>query len=381
MFSLPAEGGILSPNMEGCSDERPIRLYGESVERFRIMLSVIYGMYVLASFPNSTQSLMSRTLLPHRPLQLQIYYTQDADVARLITIAEMTNKYHFTSTETWAVDALYNVVRGTYGALRSEYEPGYCPSASMKRLLQVALLCGHGALRDHVVHQWVDRIVARDLRPVHALEIADANCIRRLQGYAYYIQLLEMDDHFEPGVMEDGKHYSRSATTLAVAGPAGNGNSGNAALLPSSRAGTSVTLTPEQKERLLFGHWSLSRLWDRLRSSPPRFQQLEGCTKHQTGCLSAWAVVWRDLGTLEATLKRPASDVLGRLQVMERHLSCSMDMHAQLSRAMTPQCKRRAIETLQGTIKEVQGSLVDHFITPQTHIVQGATSNSIEGAS
>ena len=57
--------------------------------------------------------------------------------------------------------------------------------------------CGHSALRDYVVERWIDRIVARDLRPIHALDIADRHDIRRLQGYAYYVQLLEMDDNFD----------------------------------------------------------------------------------------------------------------------------------------------------------------------------------------
>ena len=290
-----------------------------------------------------------------------------------MTIAEMTNKYHFTSTETWAVDALHDVMRGTYGPPQTQYELGRCSSTLMERLLGVALLCGHTALRDYVVQRWVDRIVARDLRPIHALEIADNNGIIRLQGYAYYVQLLEMDDRFEPGVMEDGKEHSRLATALAVARPGGNG-------IASSRAGTSVALTPKQNERLLFGHWSLSWLWGRLRSNPPEFQQPEGCTNHQDGCLSTWADVWWDLGTLEATLKRPAWDVLGRLQAMEYHLSRSVDMHSQLSRALTPQCKRGAIDALKATIKEVQEGLLDHF-TLSNRTVQSTPSSAIEGAS
>ena len=46
MFSMPAQHHILSQDVEGCSDENPIRLYGESVERFRALLSVIYDLYV-----------------------------------------------------------------------------------------------------------------------------------------------------------------------------------------------------------------------------------------------------------------------------------------------------------------------------------------------
>ena len=47
MFSMPSEGSALSHNVEGCSDENPVQLFGESVERFRALLSVIYDLYVL----------------------------------------------------------------------------------------------------------------------------------------------------------------------------------------------------------------------------------------------------------------------------------------------------------------------------------------------
>ncbi|KAI1793329.1 hypothetical protein LXA43DRAFT_238293 [Ganoderma leucocontextum] len=362
MFSMPAQNHVLSQNMEGCSDENPIQLYGESVERFRALLSVIYDL----------------------PLQLQIYNTPAANVDRLLTIAEMTNKYHFASIETWAVDALYNVISGLHGSPQPQYELGHCSSAWMKRLLEVALLCGHTALRNYVAERWVDRIVARDLRPVHALEIADRSGIRRLQGYAYYVQLLEMGDSFDAGVVEDGKQYSRSrlgtaatvtATAIAVAGPNGNGDRDNGT--PSSaRTGTPASLTCEQRQRLLSGHWSLSRLWDTLRTNPPKFQRPDGCTYHQQGCVSTWTQVWRDVGKSEGTLKHAPGDVLGRLRAMEEQLF----MHADLSCALTPQCKRGALMALKATMKEVQEGLADHFADlTHTQAAQGAESNAAEG--
>ena len=289
----------------------------------------------------------------------------------------MTNKYHFASIETWAVDALYNVISGLHGPPQPHYELGHCSSAWMKRLLEVALLCGHTALRNYVAERWVDRIVARDLRPVHALEIADRSGIRRLQGYAYYVQLLEMGDSFDPGVVEDGKQYSRSRLgTAALAGPNGNGNGENG--VPSARAGTPASLTREQRQRLLSGHWSLSRLWDTLRTTPPKFQRPDGCTYHQQGCVTTWNAVWRDVGKAEGTLKHAPGDVLGRLRAMEEQLF----MHADLSCALTPQCKRGALVALKATIREVQEGLADHFADlTRAQEKQGAEANAAEGSS
>ncbi|KAI0712029.1 hypothetical protein C8Q76DRAFT_622383 [Earliella scabrosa] len=341
MFSIPLNE-VTSRNMEGCSDKNPIRLYGESVERFKALLSVIYDL----------------------PLQLQAYNTPAANVDRLLTIAEMTNKYHFASIETWAVDALYNVISGLHGRPQKEYELGHCSSAWMKRLLEVALLCGHTPLRNYVAERWVERIVARDLRPVHALELADRSGLRKLQGHAYYVQLLEMGDNFDPGVVEDGKQYARSrlgsTTTAAAPAPAGGGGGAPAAAGPGGEAktGTPAVLTREQKQRLLSGHWSLTRLWEHLRAHPPKFERPDGCTYHQHGCLATWATVWREVGKAEGTLKHPAVDVLARLKAMEEQLF----MHADLSCALTPQCKRGALLALKATMREVQEGLADRFV-------------------
>ena len=204
MFSMPTPNHIPS-HVEGCSDDNPILLHGESVERFRALLSVLYDLYV-QSFFNFT--LVTQFPLTCRPSQLQEYNTSEADVERLLTVVEMTDKYHFASIEAWAADALYNVVSGLHGTPKPQYDLGRCTSAWMKRLLEVAILSGHTALRNVIAEQWVSRIAAGEFSPTHALEIADRAGIRKLQGYAYYAQLLAMGDDFEPDmkdVAEDGE--------------------------------------------------------------------------------------------------------------------------------------------------------------------------------
>ena len=58
MFSMPSEGSAVSHKVEGCSDENPVQLFGESVERFRALLSVIYDLYVLMLSFYSAMSLI-----------------------------------------------------------------------------------------------------------------------------------------------------------------------------------------------------------------------------------------------------------------------------------------------------------------------------------
>ena len=51
-------------------------------------------------------------------------------------------------------------------------------------------------------------------------------------------------------------------------------------------------------------------------------------------------------------------DVLGKLRAMEEQLF----MHADLSCALTPQCKRGALLALKATMREVQEGLADRFV-------------------
>ncbi|EIW59153.1 uncharacterized protein TRAVEDRAFT_122112 [Trametes versicolor FP-101664 SS1] len=331
MFSMPAMSGVPWQAMEGYSDDNPIHLYGETAERFRDLLAVFYA-------------------LPH---QLQEYNTPEGNVDRLLTICEMTNKYHFASTESWAVDALYNVVSGLHGPPQQQRHPSQCSSAWMKRLLEVALLCGHEKLRTLVATRWVNRIVTRDLRPIHALEIAARSGEGSLAGYAYYTQLLEMGPGFDPGVVEDGRQYARPRISPALAA------AGVAVAAPNNgpRIGTPAVLTREQKARLLAGHWSLTRLWERVRTTPPPFTRPDGCTYHQHGCLSTWTQVWADVGRSERTLRLEAADVLGRLGAMEEQLVS----HTVLGDALSPQCKRAALLAVRATMTEVKEGLAGHF--------------------
>lgn len=266
----------------------------------------------------------------------------------------MTNKYHFASTESWSVDALFNVVSGLHGAPEPQYHLSHCSSAWMQRLLDVALLCGHENLRKLVAARWVDRILARNLRPIHALEIAARSGEDTLVGCAYYTQLLEMGPEFDPGVLEDGTQYARPRLSpiLTLAGV-----SVAAPNVVEVSTGTPAVLTREQKERLLAGHWSLTRLWERLRTTAPAFERPEGCTYHQHGCLSTWAQVWRDVGRSEATLRLETADVLGRLRAMELQLQA----HADLSNALSPQCKRAALLAVKAAMAEVREGLAGHF--------------------
>ncbi|KAH9847926.1 hypothetical protein C2E23DRAFT_846287 [Lenzites betulinus] len=332
MFSMPSGGALPWQCIEGASDDHPIRLHGEKADRFRDLLSLIYA-------------------LPH---EIQEYSTPAANLDRLITICEMTNKYNFTSTESWAVGALFTVVTGLHSPPPPQYRLSHCSSAWMRRLLEVAHLCGHEPLRQLVAKRWSERIGARDLRPIHALEVAAQTGEAALRDWAYYVQLLELGPDFDAGVLEDGKQYARARlhpppTPGGAAAPPGTNT--------EPQMGTPAVLTPAQKRRLLAGHWALSQLWERLRTTPPRFARPEGCTYHQHACVSTWTQAWRDAARVDATQQHAGVDVLARLAAMHAALA----VHVDVVQALSPQCKRAAMLSVKTTAAEVRAGLAGYF--------------------
>ncbi|EPQ54673.1 hypothetical protein GLOTRDRAFT_130023 [Gloeophyllum trabeum ATCC 11539] len=293
MFTFPAGDKQLA---EGSNDDYPVRLVGDTVDQFRALLSIMYAL----------------------PPELQSYNSPTADIDNLITVAEITNKYHFASVETWAVDALHDVLSGTYGLPQTDL--AICDSALMARLLETAILCNHTRLRSLIVSKWTNRILLRDLSPTLAIVLADRHMLRSLQGIAYYVQLMEM-----------GSDLSK---------------------LKADKA-----LSRDQRARLLSGHWSLVKLWDRLRVTAPAFERSDGCTFHNHGCLKVWEDQWLEAGKNEKTLSYGSADVLGRLRCIKEHLM----MNGEIVLRLTPQCRKAAVESLWRTIKEVEDGLADHF--------------------
>ncbi|KZT19975.1 hypothetical protein NEOLEDRAFT_1076570 [Neolentinus lepideus HHB14362 ss-1] len=293
MFSFPTSDKEVA---EGSNDENPVQLVGDTVEQFRWLLSVLYAL----------------------PLELQAYNSASADVDNLITIAEITNKYHFTSVETWAVDALHNVLSGVYG--KSQTDLATCDSTLLARLLETAILCNHTRLRSLIVSKWSNRILLRDVSPALAIVVADRHALRSLQGIAYYVQLMEVG-------------------------------------CDPQKLTADTTLSRDQRTRLLSGHWSLVKLWDRLRVTAPAFERSDGCTFHNHGCLKVWEDQWLEVGKYEKTLAYSSADVLGRLRCMRDHLM----MTGEIVLRLTPQCRKAAVDSLWRTIKEVEDGLADHF--------------------
>lgn len=322
MLTLPEYKGVTM--LEGSSDLYPIRLYGESSDRFRILLSILYALpSEIGKFRDS-------------PLGSE-------GVDTLCAIACITNKYHFTSTETWAINTIYDRLAGT----DKVFEPNISwTSARMGRVLEAARLCGHSDLENAIVFLWKKRLTQEEVSPGPALAIADKYGIRSLVGAAYYTQLMQM----RPGFVTIEEEKCRTAK---VEGDV------TTEVIGEGLDEDFVQLSAEQRIRLLSGYWSLTRLWKyELSRRAPNFAKPDGCTYHQHGCLSTWTMGWIDTAVSPAMFDYPPADVIGRLQRMESVLSGDPSLQT----ALTPQCLRRAMAAVKATIEKVRDSLPDHFV-------------------
>lgn len=233
-----------------------------------------------------------------RPTEIQQYTTADAPVPTLLTIAEITNKYHFASTASWAITALYDVFKA--GEATNQWNPTLCRSSLFQRVIQVAILCGHTELCDFAVDKWIDRIMNRSANPILAMSVADKFGLTKLAGVSYYVALLECG----PQLQWSNATFGDIDQDMEEASSGGSSAGGEADANEEKKAKTPPPqLNAAQKVRLLSGFFSLVRYWEQVRSTPSSFARPAGCTYHAHGCLSTWHHTWISVAQVAGSMK------------------------------------------------------------------------------
>jgi len=255
----------------------------------------------------------------HRPSQL--YSTTEADspsLERLLNIVELTNKYCIASYEAWALDRILFLSQNPLGFLR------HAPSAVCARVLNLTILCHHQRLLDTITQQLVSRMLWSDMDREPILRVAENRGIQKLQGVAYYKELVEL---------EKSTYYGRGDTRL---------------VLP-------LSMSVEKRTGFVAAHRSLVRLGESIRMTPPAFISTS-CLAHEA-CVDTWIGLWRDAGAATQTLGHSPADVLGRMKSMMIHLKKSMIG----SNTVTLNCALAALEAITTTRDDVITRLIDHF--------------------
>lgn len=186
-------------------------------------------------------------------------------VPELLAIAEITHKYHFVEIGPWCTNILKEVF------ILTTVTPMH-----LERMLRVAILSNDRSLFTVMVSSISTHLLKGTLAPTDILIIADRHNIHELQGVAYYAQLMALQ--------------KRDSDELTFP--------------------TGVSLSREQRIRLLAGHWSLVRKWERLRASP--FQD-SSCTAHGPTCAIA-LTTWRVFTHRQALAQYPLADVVGKVE-------------------------------------------------------------------
>jgi hypothetical protein len=248
----------------------------------------------------------------------------EPELEHLLTVAEITNKYHFTSLEGWARRATQKAAK-THPFNRNS-------SSVLRRLLALAFVCDDAGLRNFTVTLWLDLIFRSKISPIPALSVADHYSIRRFQGLAYYTQLQRMER-----VMDRTK--------------------GLISELPECRE-----MSQEQLLRILSGHWSLTAHSDRIFRTPPTFSRGRGCSSNKhVQCVLTWEKRWTEMvERYDATRKPSSAEIMRKIFVVENSLSSDQVM----GDVMGPSCRGEALNSCQQFSQDIADKLWEHFLLP-----------------
>ncbi|KAF7422470.1 hypothetical protein PC9H_010626 [Pleurotus ostreatus] len=269
----------------------PVLLHGHSADQFSLFL----------------YSLSLRT--PPNPLGLTM---ED-----LLSLAELSRQYDARSLSAWALKgllpALLLVARDTANPPSS---------ATLIRILRLALACGDVPLAKMTQSVWADRIHRHDLPPAPAITFAEKHGLILLQIHAYYAQLLLASPYLPDALPDDMQ----------------------------------ATLTLSQRTHLLEGYYSLTSYWNRQRTQPISFSQSPECPAHDHRiCISTWRSRWSVMADWPLTFDDV--DVLRRLTFMVKTLENDRILEV----CMSAGCRRGALEALQHKSKALGENLWHHF--------------------
>ncbi|KAL1745013.1 hypothetical protein HDZ31DRAFT_37367 [Schizophyllum fasciatum] len=306
MLALPNKGELA---IRG-SEEEPIELHGDTRDQFRALCWALYAL----------------------PTEIYLQSTTDMNLARMLDVAEMSNKYHFKAFEKWSIDMVAKFClrnRKTH----EDYLTS-CPPESIARILRLAVLCHRQTFQGQIERIWIARLDSSDSASfTHAIEVADSFGLRDFQGHAYYHQLLAMSTDAAPDAGGLSTPFTHSS------------------------------LNGVQLMRLLSGHWSLTMFWARFAEGGVKIPAASGCDTarhHPNVCVKSWQARWAEAVRSEAVLALRPCDALGKCRALQAILGSESVLHGWAN----VHCRHNALQELQDVVAQLQETLADHFLGP-----------------
>lgn len=318
-----------------------------------------------------------------RPPELRIVTSEGADLAKLIDIARISNKYSFKTLETWTLDVIQEYVNRKPSPILtaipapSAYtfsldaptptprSPGFGATIQsteqLTKLIKIAQMCNHEPLLGTMIGI-LKQLMSSSLQYAYlAMTLADELDLRTLRGVAY----LEV---MQKAVIV--KRTKADSILKRPPPPQGEGSGANSPqIVPAVPAALRVkegdvdaqgrlVINPAQQLRLLSGYYRLTKTWDRLRMVHPPFDHAVSCgaTWHQHGCTQSWLEFWKDKTRSDAVLSLGLADVLGRLKQVQK----DYDRWGSAT-YMHHDCRMAARRSITETIKAVEDALPDYF--------------------
>ncbi|KAK6980770.1 BTB domain-containing protein [Favolaschia claudopus] len=302
MFAVP-ETPIA---VDGLTDETPL-FVADSAEAFEALLWILYA------------------LPPElRPYQLCVPTAVDLDC--ILLVAEITNKYHFVSLETWSIKIIETIVPAV----------SFTEARMMSFLMRTMTLAervSNEELSHDVMVAWVSALQS-GVNPGPLLAILDRDGPSSLATRTYYAQLLRMK--VVPG--------AESPNNLPYL---------------SECEG----LSEPQVTKLLFGRWSLEAEFIRLSKITPPLPRGNHCAVmfHADFCIPEWKDIWRRCIGSNTVQECDSADLLQRMRLVHAYFSRNVNVgDAEISAT----CAQNICQFMSSLVEETRRSLGNHFRVP-----------------
>ena len=203
----------------------------------------------------------------------------EGDVTKLSNVVRMAHKYHYITTEAWAL----GVLLGRF----SNQPVSSISTPILVQITEVAVLCEDKPLLDAVRMRWKGLIGKRKDLAV-AINVMGRLGIRDLEGLAYY------------GMLFEGR----------------------------GRWDSDPGLTRDQRIRLLSGYYNITKASETLTVTPPKFDHNPACDA-EADCEEAWQNFWKAITALDS------GDEVGSSVVSQMVVHDKMDLMGRLMMAVS----------------------------------------------
>ncbi|KAJ7165418.1 hypothetical protein C8R46DRAFT_647360 [Mycena filopes] len=311
MFALPGAG---KDGANASTDATALQV-SDTVEAFRALLWVLYAL----------------------PPELQAYLTNAKTVVelkRILSVAEITNKYHFTTLEAWSMEVVKSAIPSF-----AFTQPTFLLLA---RAMSIAERCSDPGLSDIVLTAW-EGLLRSGVNPAQLINVLEEHHrLRSFSALTYYAQLSTMK------IVRTGPAGSRVVTMTGCDG-----------------------LSETQISRLLFGRWSLESEFAHLSTHPPDFSRGVDCLRMAHGsCKDDWRRIWLEAMSSKTVLLMDSADLLGRLGEVQKLLPVALKTSRKLRVDIHQTCREKISSAVELLIASTKRNLGDHFQLPAT---MGAT--------